>query len=406
MRSARTTPRKDPSRPGEWEWRFDSVHPRPDGSRRQIHRRGFPTRAAAQRALDEARQADRVGGGPAGPVTVDAVFADFIRAKRLQGRAPNTVAQYEWAAERARARWGGWPAEQLTAELLEAAYEEMTAGGRRQYRRAKVGGGTAETDQGLSARSVRAFHTALKAAYALAVARGTVRGNPALLASPPAATDPKREWWTPDQVAHLLRSVESDPLLVTGLADALVDSGGRRGEVLGLRWDDVDLVAGTALIRQQLAADPRTKALEVRPTKRPRSKAQIALHPATVEVLRRRKAEQAQDRLKMGGGWPADGTLAAGLVFTWADGRPVHPDVLTRAVQRRAQQLGLPRIGAHGLRHSFASAALAARVPVEVVAARLGNTARMVQEVYAHVIPADDAEAARVVGDLFRRAAE
>jgi hypothetical protein len=58
------------------------------------------------------------------------------------------------------------------------------------------------------------------------------------------------------------------------------------------------------------------------------------------------------------------------------------------------------------LRHSFATAALAARVPVEVVAARLGNTPRMVQEVYAHVIPADDAGAAQLVGDLYRKPKE
>jgi integrase len=73
-------------------------------------------------------------------------------------------------------------------------------------------------------------------------------------------------------------------------------------------------------------------------------------------------------------------------------------------VARLAVEAGLPRITAHGLRHSFATAALKARVPVEVVAARLGNTARMVQEVYAHVIPADDAGAAQLVGDLYRSA--
>jgi hypothetical protein len=63
---------------------------------------------------------------------------------------------------------------------------------------------------------------------------------------------------------------------------------------------------------------------------------------------------------------------------------------------------GLPRLTSHGVRHSFASAALEARVPVEVVAARLGNTTRVVQEIYAHVIPSDDRAAAQLVGDLYR----
>jgi len=66
-------------------------------------------------------------------------------------------------------------------------------------------------------------------------------------------------------------------------------------------------------------------------------------------------------------------------------------------------EAGLPRITPHGLRHSFATAALTAGVQIEVVAARLGNTARVVQEVYAHALPADDQSAAQLVGDLYRR---
>jgi integrase len=73
-----------------------------------------------------------------------------------------------------------------------------------------------------------------------------------------------------------------------------------------------------------------------------------------------------------------------------------------RTIGRLSVAAGLPRLTPHGLRHSFASAALHARVPVEVVAARQGNTPRVVQEVYAHVIPADDQAAAQLVGDLYR----
>ncbi|MDP1820366.1 MAG: tyrosine-type recombinase/integrase [Acidimicrobiales bacterium] len=103
------------------------------------------------------------------------------------------------------------------------------------------------------------------------------------------------------------------------------------------------------------------------------------------------------------GGWPTAG-VAADLVFTWPDGSAIHPDALSKIIARLSAEAGLPRITAHGLRHSFATAAVAARVPVEVVAARLGNTARVVQEVYAHVIPADDHAAAQLVGDLYRSA--
>jgi integrase len=122
-----------------------------------------------------------------------------------------------------------------------------------------------------------------------------------------------------------------------------------------------------------------------------------------VAALKRRKHEQKLDRLAIGAAWPQYG-VSADLVFTWKDGTPLHPKTLSRIVGRLAVEAGLPRITAHGLRHSFATAALKARVPVEVVAARLGNTPRMVQEVYAHVIPAGDTRAAQLVGDLYRSA--
>jgi integrase len=173
--------------------------------------------------------------------------------------------------------------------------------------------------------------------------------------------------------------------------------------VLGLGWEDLDLGPGTATVRQQLVADAGTKTLTLRPTKRPRSKSVIALHPDTVTALNRRKAQQAEHRLPMGSGWPPKGTIHDGLVFTWPDGRAIHPDVLTRTVERMSVAAGLPRLTPHGIRHSFATGALSERVPTEVVAARLGNTPRVVQEVYQHVIPADDQAAAKLVGDLFRK---
>lgn len=118
----------------------------------------------------------------------------------------------------------------------------------------------------------------------------------------------------------------------------------------------------------------------------------------------RRKAEQAAKRRKMGADSPAENDISFDLVFTLPDGRMIRPVTLTRTIARMSVAAGLPRPTPHGIRHSFATAALKQRVPVEVVAARLGNTTRVVQEFYRHVIPAEDAEAAQIVGDLFRKA--
>jgi integrase len=393
-------PHKD-SASGTWSFVFDSVHPTPSGGRRQIRRRGFLTKKAAQAAMDQERQNDAaLAPGTGGVLTVAMVLEQFIRTKQLAGRAPNTIEFYRWAAGLASARWGGWRADRLTGDDLDAAYLDMLHAGRRQYRR---GSGTSTTADPMSARSVQGMHKTLKAAYALAVNRGQLLRNPAVLSTPPALPEQLRRWWTPEQVGRFLDfAAGPGNSLPAGLIEVLVDSGGRRGEVLALRWQEVDLDAGTATVSRQLVADAGTKVVTARATKRPRSKSTIGLHPATVAALRHRRAEQGEQRLKMGAGWPGVGTLDDGLVFTWPDGTFIHPDVLTRTIHRLSMAAGLPALTPHGLRHAFASAALSARVPVEVVAARLGNTARVVQEVYAHVIPADDGAAAQLVGDLYR----
>lgn len=421
-RSSLAAPKKD-LKSGLWYFVFDSVEPKPDGSRRQIRRRNFKTQAEAKDELDRLLREDRALQGRDVP-TVDEVLDRFIRAKKVQRRAPNTIAFHEWAAGLARSRWGAWQADRLTHDHVEAAYAAMLEGGRR----VKTRSGTITTEKPMSARSVEAMHKTLKAAYALAVNKGELIRNPLAVVSPPPVTEQKHTWWTPDEVGRFLtfiRDLEAEtpatkpkakpgekrrraglPLPV-GTIETFADTGGRRGEVLGLRWSDVDLVDGTANVSQQLAVHARTKTIERRPTKRPRSKCVIALHPDTVAALRRRKAQQAADRLLMGSGWPRSTDPVHGdLIFTDASGRAIQPDVLTSIITRLSEQSGLGRLTTHGLRHSFATAALKARQPVEVVAARLGNTARVVQETYAHVIPADDAQLARVVGDLYRSAAD
>lgn len=234
---------------GRWGFVFSSTHRTPEGKRRQVRRRGFATMGEAKDALDQARREDTPG--TAG--TVGDVLDQYVRTKRLAGRAPKTIEQYEWAAGLARARWGTWSAERLTADDLDGAYLEMLSGGSRVYRRGK---GTRATGRPMSPRSVEVLHAVVKAAFRLAIDRGELVRNPAALATPPAPVEQRRSWWTPEQVGQFLTYVAERSDLPAGLVDLLADTGGRRGEVLGVCWGDVDLHAGTVTITRQLAENP------------------------------------------------------------------------------------------------------------------------------------------------------
>ena len=195
----------------------------------------------------------------------------------------------------------------------------MLAGGQRQYRRGRASRSpTSPCRPGRLRPSTRRPRRP-----SLAVDRG----NPSEPggARPPQRWSSRPEWWTPEQVV-IPRLHRRQPCSSPARRDA-GRPGGRRGQVLGLRWQDLDSTRASTVV-QQLVTDPRTKGLSLRPTKRPRPVAR--LHPATVAVLKRRRVEQAEERLAMGAGWPsADSSTPAR-----APGPMVghHPDVVTRTV--------------------------------------------------------------------------
>jgi integrase len=91
----------------------------------------------------------------------------------------------------------------------------------------------------------------------------------------------------------------------------------------------------------------------------------------------------------------------SGLVFTWVDGKPIHPLRFTRWFEQHARRAGLPKIRLHDLRYSHASAALAAGVPAKVISERLGHaTIAVTMDIYSHVLPGLDREAADTVARL------
>ena len=158
----------------------------------------------------------------------------------------------------------------------------------------------------MSRRSVQVIHKTVKAAFQLAVDKGQLTRNPGRLASVASEDDAEdRPHWSPPEVGKFLGFMAGRTELPRGNGrDHGRHRGPALGEVCGLRWSTVDLDKGTATIVGQLVGDPRdSKELEFRKTKRPRSKSKLSLHPGTIAALKKRKAQQIQDRLKMGSGW-------------------------------------------------------------------------------------------------------
>lgn len=177
-----------------------------------------------------------------------------------------------------------------------------------------------------------------------------------------------------------------------------VTTGLRRGEMLGLRWDDIDLQAGQLSVRQSL--EQTKTALTFKQPKTAKGTRIVALPPVTVETLRRHKADQAKNRLRLGPEYN-DG----GLVFARTDGCPLDPRSVSHAFMALIEKSDLPRIRLHDLRHTHATQLLRQGVHPKIVSERLGHsTVAITLDTYSHVLPGMQEEAAQLINAALKTA--
>jgi integrase len=198
--------------------------------------------------------------------------------------------------------------------------------------------------------------------------------------------------WSRDELARFLAIVREDPRFA--LWRLAATTGLRRGEVLGLRWHDVELEAGRLRVTQQRVRG--ANGLGYGPPKTAKGRRSVALDPATAAAVRAHRVRQAEERLAFGPGYED-----ADLVFARADGSPEDPDGISSIFARLVRLAGLPRIRFHDLRHTHATLALAAGIHPKVVQERLGHSSITVTlDTYSHAIPAMQEDAAARVAAL------
>jgi integrase len=234
----------------------------------------------------------------------------------------------------------------------------------------------AKQDEGLT-RTVVLIHALLHKALGQAERWGLIPRNVAALVDTPRV--PKQETLTLDsgQVQKLLAVAENDRL--HALYVVATTCGLRQGELLGLRWSDVDLDGRMLTISRQL------QWLEGGPTysepKSAKSRRTIALPQMALAALRRHRTQQAAERLRAGHAWKDND-----LVFTSTVGTPLNPSgVRQRSFQPLLEQAGLPHVKFHSLRHACSSMMANQGVPPKVAADILGHSqVRTVLDVYTH----------------------
>ncbi|MEA2594030.1 MAG: hypothetical protein QOF01_499, partial [Thermomicrobiales bacterium] len=249
--------------------------------------------------------------------------------------------------------------------------------------------------RGLSPTTVRLAHAVLHRALDRAVTLRLVLANAADVAKQPRATRPTVRTWTADEAGAFLAAAAVDDL--ASLWFLALHTQMRQGELIGLRWQDVDLARGVLVVRRTLTRDAKgnraygdPKSLQGRRT--------ISLGAETVAGLRTHRTAQLERRLRLGPAWNDEDA-----VYDRGDGRSLAARTLVTRFKRLLAAASVPEIRFHDLRHTGATLMIANGVPAKVVSERLGHASISITlGLYAHVQEGMQRDAADRLEEMLR----
>lgn len=247
----------------------------------------------------------------------------------------------------------------------------------------------------LSAKMVLEYHRLISTILHQAEKEMLVQFNVAARATPPKAPKTKPQYYQHEEMDLILDALEQAPLKWKTITYLMIDTGCRRGEVMGLKWDSINLTTGLVMIDNALLYT-KSKGTYSGPTKTDRVRA-LMLAPQCMDLLK--KWQEEQNRLKelYGDKWTENG-----YVFTRDDGNLMNPDSITDWLNNFSEKHHLPHIHPHAFRHTAASTMIANGVDLVTTANELGHAnATTTAMIYAHQIAIAKARAADVRAGVF-----
>lgn len=241
----------------------------------------------------------------------------------------------------------------------------------------------------LSPSSVRSYHRTLSSILTRAVKWGYIPSNPADAAEKPGLGRHESAFLEESDARRLLELLQAEHIRWWALITFDLMSGLRRGELLGLRWQDVDLENRTVTIRQTSNYLPG-KGIYVGAPKTASSARPLLLSAAAVMILKEYQDWQDAQRALLGDAWEDKD----GRIFTTETGAPIFPDSVTQWFSSFISRSGMPKVTVHSLRHTYATLMIADGVPLVVVSRQLGHAqTSTTANIYAHAIASAQAKA-------------
>lgn len=253
-----------------------------------------------------------------------------------------------------------------------------------------------QSEKGLSGTTVLQLHRILHKAFKTACEWQLITKSPLEFVKAPQKNEQEIAVLTEEQAEFLLEKIQEEcPLWFLTLIALAVVGGLRRGELLALRWQDVNFDKSTISINQNLQR-VKGEGLSFKSPKTKKSKRTIALPNDLMELLKQYKIEQNTHRLSVGDLWEDND-----LVFTGNFGKPMSPDYISEKFKVFVEQHDLPPVTLHGLRHSAASILIAKGVHAKGISSRLGHSGiQITMNTYGKFFESADREAAEKMSGL------
>ena len=312
-----------------------------------------------------------------------------IKLKEERGAKHSTISSYKDLAARVTPVIGHIRLKDLRPDHLNDLYTSLAQEGQNK----RTGGK-------LSAKSILEHHRLISAVLEQAVKEGLVPFNVASRATLPKVERKEVNYFQPEQIADIREALEQESIKWRTLVHMLLITGARRGEILGLKWDKVDFERNKIHICNNVLYSADRGIYEDTP-KTASSNRYVALPVETMQLLRKYRAWQNEERLRLGEYYQNQD-----FVFTQENGKPMHPDSITSWLSKFSKRHGLPHINPHAFRHTMASMLYFNGMDSISISKRLGHAqVSTTADIYAHVMAEADQKSADILSNIFLKRA-
>jgi integrase len=313
-----------------------------------------------------------------------------------------TIQRYKQLLERVNGEIGHLKLIDVTTENLNNFYLKLGKNGaKRRIKKGAVKGTVEKTDKPLSPQTIQHHARLIHMIFAQAVKEGIVRYNIADTATPPKVIKHEEDFFELEEVLAIREALNGQPLKWQAITSLMIDTGARRGEILGLKWNVIDFKNSQIRIENNLQYtkdrgifEDTTKTGEART---------INIAPEIMSILQAHKKEQLTQKIKLGTYWHD-----TNYCFTQDNGLPMNPDSINKWLREFSKKYNLPPIHPHRFRHTMASLLYMSGENPIAISKRLGHKqVSTTQNIYAHLLENGDKQASdKIANLLYRNAAK